>query len=220
MLENNKGVKILVSCVISLVFLFVIIFLSISLTEKKSISDKLNVFEKQLAILKEENEDLQDQIIKYNEKVNTLENEKSILEEQNTNSLKALSDLQDKINTNTNSINNSSSHSINNENNSNSNVSNSGNQQNNNPNIQLSEKDKMVAEARKYFSDRGVKLSSSGYSEMVGTNLNSGINELEGHRVFAITIDNYDIKDNNIWFYYSPETKVGYKYQNETWTKV
>ena len=55
---------------------------------------------------------------------------------------------------------------------------------------------------------------------MVGTNLYTEITELEGHRVFAFTIDNYDIKDNNVWFYYSPETEVGYRYENETWTKL
>lgn len=89
-----------------------------------------------------------------------------------------------------------------------------------NENSNLSEKEEMLNKARKFFADRGIKINSSGYSEMVGTNLYSGISELEEHRVFAFTIENYDIKDNNIWFYYSPETNAGYKYENDTWTKL
>lgn len=89
-----------------------------------------------------------------------------------------------------------------------------------NENSNLSEKEEMLNKAIKFFADRGIKINSSGYSEMVGTNLYSGISELEEHRVFAFTIENYDIKDNNIWFYYSPETNAGYKYENDTWTKL
>ncbi len=87
-------------------------------------------------------------------------------------------------------------------------------------NSNLNDKADMLNKARKFFGDRGIKISSNGYSEMVGTNLNSGISELEGHRVFAFTIENYDIKDNNVWFYYSPETNAGYRYENETWMKL
>ncbi|WP_294167695.1 hypothetical protein [uncultured Clostridium sp.] len=87
-------------------------------------------------------------------------------------------------------------------------------------NIIKDEKTEMVNKAREFFEDKGIKINSSGYSEMVGTNLYTEITELEGHRVFAFTIDNYDIKDNNVWFYYSPETEVGYRYENETWTKL
>ncbi|MBM6839825.1 hypothetical protein H9X77_16825, partial [Clostridium saudiense] len=62
----------------------------------------------------------------------------------------------------------------------------------------VDEKPKMLEKAYKFFADRGIEIDSSGYSEMLGTNLNSGINELEGHRVFAFTIKNYDIVNNNI----------------------
>ena len=36
----------------------------------------------------------------------------------------------------------------------------------------------------------------------------------------AFTIKNYDIVNNNIWFYYSPDTNVGYRYENETWIQL
>lgn len=85
----------------------------------------------------------------------------------------------------------------------------------------IDEKTAMINEARNYFRERGIAVSeNNGYVEMVGTNLNSGISELEGYRVFAITIENYDIVTNNVWLYYSPDTKVGYKYENEIWTRV
>lgn len=158
---------------------------------------------------------LQDEIREKTNQIETIDTELIKIKEENTTiknqydeKVRLTETLQEKIDNDSNKQDSSNK------------VTQSNNNSVNNENKIVSEKDKMVVEGRKYFADRGVKVSLSGYSEMVGTNLNSGISELEGHRVFAFTIVNYDIKDNNIWFYYSPETKIGYKYEKEKWTKI
>lgn len=207
-----KGKKLTIAVGTSVIILFVAISFNISRYSKE-----LSTVKNQLNDTKQKFDELQSEKTKSEEKYKELE-------ELYNDKIQVVETLQNKLDSTQEDNNKKDKVVVSNDqmssksNNENTSVAN--NKSNISPTI-VSEKDKMIAEARKYFSDRGIKLNNSGgYSEMVGTNLISGITELEGHRVFAFTIDNYDIKDNNVWFYYSPETKVGYKYQNKTWTKI
>ena len=85
--------------------------------------------------------------------------------------------------------------------------------------VSMLRKKDYVKEAEEYFSSKGINLNG-GYTEQVGTNLISGIDELEQGRVLAFTPINYDILDNNVWYYYNVNNKVGYKYLKGKWEKV
>lgn len=82
------------------------------------------------------------------------------------------------------------------------------------------DKTSMIKEANNYFTEKGIKISNNGPSESKGTNLCSGINELEEGRVLAFTPDDYDVVDNPTWYYYNVKNKVGYKYLEDKWTKL
>ena len=163
--------------------------------------------------IKETNED-NSNITHVNQENSTIEKNNSASESVVNNSINNDSTTNSVSSNNTNSSIDNNSHNTNNVNN-NSSVDKESTESN-----EINEKSKMLEKAYKFFADRGIEINSSGYSEMLGTNLNSGINELEGHRVFAFTIKNYDIVNNNIWFYYSPDTNVGYRYENETWIQL
>ena len=80
-------------------------------------------------------------------------------------------------------------------------------------------KDINVNEAKAYFNSKGIALSS-GYSQHSGTNLVSGIQELEEGRVISFPIKGFDVVDNPKWYYYNVKNKVGYEYFNNKFTKV
>lgn len=78
----------------------------------------------------------------------------------------------------------------------------------------------MIKEAINYFTKKGINISNNSYNESNGTNLYSGIDELEEGRVFAFTPNDFDIVDNSTYYYYNVKNKIGYKYLKEKWTKV
>ena len=159
--------------------------------------------------IKEENSNLEKQYEENKTIISQLELENKTLKEENS-SLVSSGTVNNYAETTISSTNNSNSSGNSNTNSSISDLE----------NTVVDEKSKMIEKAHKFFADRGIEIDTNQYSEMLGTNLHSGINELEGHRVFAFTIKNYDIVSNNVWFYYSPDTNVGYRYENETWTQL
>lgn len=228
----NKNSKILI-------FIFVILIiivggglvlenkkLKISNNELQANYEEIN---KNYNELKEENSKLIKQTDDNKVTIEQLEAENKLLKEEKINSnTEVISNNVTSNTTNSNTTSNKNNNNVTNNvsgnsTSNNSNISNNTNSSDSNENVEnniVDEKAQMVQKAHKFFDDRGIEINKSGYSEMLGTNLHSGIDELEGHRVFAFTIKNYDIINNNVWFYYSPDTNAGYRYENEVWTKL
>lgn len=77
-----------------------------------------------------------------------------------------------------------------------------------------------VDEAREFIKSLGISISSGSYSERKGTNLNTGIEELEEGKVLVFSCDDFDVVDNNIWYYYNVKNQVLYKYENNKFEKM
>lgn len=77
-----------------------------------------------------------------------------------------------------------------------------------------------VYEARNHIKSLGIEVNNNSYCESKGTNLHTGIQELEDGRVLSFTCKQFDIIDNNIWYYYNVKNKVIYKYENNIFTKM
>nr|WP_253198338.1 toll/interleukin-1 receptor domain-containing protein [Clostridium gasigenes] len=86
--------------------------------------------------------------------------------------------------------------------------------------VALTPEKQYVDEAKEMIAICGVEISNNGYSEMKGTNLNTSFNELEDGRVLAFNCKDFDIVDNNIYYYYNVKNKVLYRYENNNWTKL
>lgn len=179
--------------------------------------------------IKNENSELKKQSDEDKTVIAQLETENKALKEESSTSNNTINNNVDQYNNNNvisstvdnnSNINNSSISDTINTTNSNDTTTNSSVDKENVENTIVDEKSKMLEKGHKFFADRGIEIDTSQYCEMLGTNLHSGIGELEGHRVFAFTIKNYDIVSNDVWFYYSPDTNAGYRYENETWTKL
>lgn len=83
-----------------------------------------------------------------------------------------------------------------------------------------SSKIKYIVEAKELMKSVGIRIGNSGYTESKGTQLYSGISELEDGRVVIFACENFDIIDNNVWYYYNVKNKVLYKYTDNTFLKI
>ena len=87
-------------------------------------------------------------------------------------------------------------------------------------NQELNSNKQYVHEAIEFIKSLGISITQESYSEMKGTNLNTGIEELEEGKVLAFTCDAFDVVDNNVWYYYNVKNKVLYKYENHKFEKM
>lgn len=84
----------------------------------------------------------------------------------------------------------------------------------------ISNEKEYITEAKSKFKKLNIEITNTECKEMNGTNLYSGIAELEDGRVVAFPCKDFDIVDNNIWYYYNVKNGVIYKYENEKFSKI
>lgn len=82
------------------------------------------------------------------------------------------------------------------------------------------EEKEYITQAKLLCSELGIDIATTSHSEMNGTNLYTNIEELEDGRVIAFPCNNYDIIDNNIWYYYNVKNRVIYSLINNEFSKI